>query len=263
LQLIFVQRIIVAQCEGTVKVSIFIPCTVDILMPEIGVATFRLLSRLGVQPTYHREQTCCGQPLYNAGYRDQATRAAKHFIRVFEHDECVVSPAGSCVCMVTQHYPELLADEPDWQARAAGLSRRVFELSQFVVDTLGVADVGAAFEGKVTYHESCHVLRGLGISDQPRKLLAAVQGTQIVELNNAATCCGFGGEFSVAYPEISEALVREKVGNFLNSGADVLLLSEPGCLLNVGGYLHRNHPGKQAMHLACFLEGNVRGGGHA
>ena len=245
------------------KVSLFIPCIVDIMMPEIGVAVFRLLSRLGIQPVFHKEQTCCGQPLYNAGYRDQAKHAAKHFIRVFDQDEYVVSPAGSCVCMVKHHYPELLADEPAWHVRAMGLAQRVFELSQFMVDKLAVTDMGAAFDGKVTYHESCHILRGLGISNQPKKLINAVRGTQFIELNNATTCCGFGGEFSVTYPEISEALVTDKANNFLNSGADLLLLSEPGCLMNISGYLHRNHAGKRAMHLACFLDQSIEEPGHA
>ncbi|HPR55638.1 MAG TPA: (Fe-S)-binding protein [Deltaproteobacteria bacterium] len=239
------------------KVSLFIPCTVDLMMPEIGTDVFRLLKRLGMSPVYHRGQTCCGQPLFNAGYRDQAKRAAKHFIEVFGNDERVVSPAGSCVTMVKHHYPELLSDEPHWHSRAVELAGRILELSQFVVDTLGVTDVGASFEGKVTYHESCHILRGLGVSDQPKKLIASVKGVQYVEMNSATACCGFGGEFSVAYPEISEAMVKDKAGNFLSSGADVLLLSEPGCLLNIGGYLHRNHPGKKAMHLASFLAENA------
>jgi L-lactate dehydrogenase complex protein LldE len=245
------------------KVSLFIPCTVDIMLPEIGAAAFRLLRRLGVSPDFHDAQTCCGQPLLNAGFRDQAKRAARHFIQVFGDDECVVSPAGSCVSMVKHHYPELLEDEPAWHGRAVALASRVFELSQFIVDTLGVTDVGASFEGKVAYHESCHILRALGVSSQPKQLIAGVKGAQYVEMHNATNCCGFGGEFSVEFPEISEALVKDKAGNFLSSGADVLLLSEPGCLLNIDGYLHRNHPGKRAMHLASFLEESSREASHA
>jgi len=167
-----------------VKVSLFIPCTVDIMLPEIGVATYKLLSRLGKQPIYHPEQTCCGQPLFNAGHRDQAKCVAKHFIDVFGNDDCIVSPAGSCVYMVKYHYPELFEDEPSWLDRANSLAGRVFELSQYIVDKLGITDVGASFEGKVTYHESCHILRGLGVSDQPKKLIAGVKGTQYVDLEN-------------------------------------------------------------------------------
>jgi len=236
-----------------VKVSLFIPCTVDIMLPEIGVAAYKLLLRLGEKPTYHPEQTCCGQPLFNAGYRGQAKLAAKHFIEVFGNDEYIVSPSGSCVCTVKYHYPELLEDEPSWYDRAKSLAGRVFELSQYIVDKLGVTDVGASFEGKVAYHESCHVLRGLGVSVQPKKLIAGVKGAQCVDLKNSTACCGFGGEFALGYPEISEAMVRDKARSFINTGAEILLLCEPGCLLNISGYLHRNHPGKRAMHLASFL----------
>ncbi|MGD0857583.1 MAG: (Fe-S)-binding protein [Dehalococcoidia bacterium] len=236
--------------------SLFIPCTVDIMLPEIGAATYKLLSRLGEKPLYHPEQTCCGQPLFNAGYRDQAKRAAKHFIEVFGKDECIVSPAGSCVCMVKYHYPELLEDEPSWCDRANSLAGRVYEPGQYIVDKLGVTDVGASFERKVAYHESCHVLRGLGVSGQPKKLISGAKGAQYVDLNDSTACCGFGGEFAVGYPEISEAMVKDKARNFINTGAEILLLCEPGCLLNISGYLHRNHPGTRATHLASFLAGN-------
>lgn len=244
--------------SNDMNVSLFIPCTVDMMMPEIGVATHGLLTNLGVQTIYHKEQTCCGQPLFNAGYRDQARKAAKHFIDVFGEDERIVSPSGSCVCMVKDQYPALLEDEPLWYNRAKDLAGRIYELSQFVVDILKVSDVGAKYAGKVAYHESCHILRGLNISDQPKKLIAGVEGTQLVDFNNSAACCGFGGEFSIHYPEISEAMVKDKVTNFITSGADILLLCEPGCLLNISGYLHRNHPGRKAQHLACFLVENIK-----
>lgn len=245
------------------KVSLFIPCTVDLMMPEIGVAVYKLLSRLGIEPVYHANQTCCGQPLFNAGYREQAKRAAKHFIEVFGEDDMIVSPSGSCVSMVKHHYPELLSEETSWHNRACELSFRMVEFSQFVVDILRVTGLGASFSGKVTYHESCHIFRALGISCQPRKLIAAVKGIQLVEMQNATACCGFGGEFSVGFPEISEAIVKDKTENFINTGADLLVLNEPGCLLNINGYLHRNHPQKRAIHLASFLYENSREASHA
>lgn len=245
------------------KVSLFIPCTVDLMMPEIGVAVYRLLLSLGTRPVYHGDQTCCGQPLYNAGYRRQAKRVARHFIDVFGNDEYIVSPSGSCVAMVKHHYVELLSDDPSWCDRARNLSGKVYELSQFIVDVLGITDVGASFDGRVTYHESCHIFRALGISEQPRKLIDSVRGAEFVELRNATACCGFGGEFSIGFPEISEALVKDKTANFINTGADVLLLNEPGCLLNINGYLHRNHPQKRAMHLATFLMENIKEVYHA
>ncbi len=242
------------------NVSLFIPCTVDLFLPHIGEATVTLLRRLGINLVYHEEQTCCGQPAINAGYQKEAQKAAKHFIKVFGDDEQVVSPSGSCVCTVKYHYPELFENEPEWRRRAEELAPRMFELSQYLVDVLNVEDVGASFAGKVTYHESCHILRGLGVSEQPKKLIKAVQGTQLVPLNAAESCCGFGGEFANNFPDISESMVKDKVENYLSSGADLLLLCEPGCLLNIGGFLSRNHPGKKAMHLASFIAPNGREG---
>jgi len=237
-------------------VSLFIPCLVDLFLPHVGEATVSLLRRAGVKPIYHGGQTCCGQPAINAGYREEAKKAAKHFIQVFEDDERVVSPSGSCVCTVKYHYPELLEEEPAWRSRAEELSLRVYELSQYLVDILGVEDVGASFAGKVAYHESCHVLRRLGVSEQPKKLISAVKGAQLVSLHMANSCCGFGGEFANHYPEISESMLRDKVQDYSASGADLLLLCEPGCLLNIGGFLSRNFPNKKVMHLASFLGGS-------
>jgi L-lactate dehydrogenase complex protein LldE len=235
------------------EVSLFIPCTVDLFLPRIGEAVVSLLRRLGVNPVYHEEQTCCGQPALNAGYEQEARKVAKHFLTVFAEDEVIVTPAGSCVYMVKYHYPELLEMEPDWLRRAEEMAPRVYEFSQYLVDVLKVEDVGSSFEGKVAYHESCHILRGLGVSDQPKKLIGAVKRAELVPLNAADSCCGFGGEFANNFPDISESMVKDKVENFLASGADLLLLCEPGCLLNIGGYLNRNHPGKKVMHLATFL----------
>lgn len=234
-------------------VSVFVPCMVDLFLPEIGEASFLLLRRLGLNPIYHKEQTCCGQPVFNAGYKKKAKEAAKHFIEVFGDDEVVVCPSGSCVDMVKHCYPDLLADAGEWGKRAEALAPRVYEFSQYIVDVLGIEDVGARFEGKVTYHESCRLLRGLGISEQPKKLLRAVRGAELVDLEKAEMCCGFGGEFANDFHEISEAMVEEKADNYLNSGADVLVACEPGCLLNIGGYLSRNHPEKKVAHLATFL----------
>ncbi len=240
------------------KASLFIPCIVDLFLPEIGEATVQVLRRLGVDPLYHEAQTCCGQPAMNAGYRDQAKKAAKHFIDVFGDDDVIVSPSGSCVCMVKRHYPQLLRDEPVWLRRAEELSERIYELTQYIVDILGVEDVDASFKGKVTYHESCHILRGLGVSDQPKRLIRKTDGALFVPLPLADMCCGFGGEFANNYNYISEEMVKEKVASYLESGADLLVLCEPGCLLNIGGYLSRNHPEKKALHIASFLAGTGR-----
>ncbi len=237
-------------------VSLFIPCLVDMFLPEIGEATYILLRRLGVNPIYHKAQTCCGQPAINGGYIKQARKAAKHFIKVFGDDDVVVCPSGSCVHTVKYHYPKLLKDDARWLDRALALRNRIYEFSQYIVDILETSDVGASFSGKVTFHESCHNLRELGVTEQPKALIASSQGTHLLPLDKAEACCGFGGEFSFNFPSISEAIVGEKVERYVASGADLLILSEPGCLLNIGGYLSRHHPGKKAVHIASFLAGS-------
>lgn len=238
-------------------VSLFIPCSVNHILPEIGEATYQLLKKLKTVPVYHKEQTCCGQMPFNKGLRDDARSYARHFIEVFENDEYIVSPSGSCNCMVKLNYPELFSNEPEWRKRAESLSEKVYEFSEFIVDVLGIVDTGACFAGKVAYHESCHVNRGLGVSTQPKELIQASKGTELVHLNNADQCCGFGGEFSMDYSDISAAIAGNKVRNFIESGAELLVLNEPGCLLNINGFLSRNHPEKRAVHIAEFLNSEV------
>jgi L-lactate dehydrogenase complex protein LldE len=242
------------------QISLFIPCLVDIFMPEVGEACLTVLEHLGIQSIYHLEQTCCGQPAITAGYRRQAKHAAKHFIEIFERDDAIVCPSGSCVHTVRHQYPDILADEPQWRMRAEKLAPRLYEFSDFLVDVLAVEDLGGKFSGKVAYHESCQVLRGLNISEQPKKLIRAVEGTELLHLSGADKCCGFGGEFSTQYPEISEAIVQEKVFHYIESGADLLIMCDPGCLLNIGGYLSRHHPDKKVVHLATFLADAVSDG---
>jgi L-lactate dehydrogenase complex protein LldE len=241
------------------EVSMFIPCVVDLFLPEIGEAMFRLLQRLGKTPAYHEEQTCCGQPAISAGYPLHSKKAAKHFLSVFENDPAIVCPSASCVYSIKHDYPEILRDEARWLEKAESVAAKTFELSQYIVDILQITDVGAAFEGKAAFHESCKSLRGLGVSEQPREMIQSVKGIELVPLNGAEVCCGFGGAFSFTFPEISEALVREKTENFINSGADLLILNEPGCLLNISGYLNRHHPDLKAVHLAAFLAENIPG----
>ena len=240
------------------KVSLFIPCTVDLLLPDVGHKTVDLLGRLGCDLVYHPEQTCCGQVHYNSGYLKQAHRLARRFIDIFGDDEVVVSPSGSCVNMVKNHCPQLFKKDPQWLERARTLSGRVYELSQFIVDVLGIEDVGAAYQGRVAFHESCSLLYGLEVSQQPKKLIRAARGTELVAMNRADVCCGFGGKFSVAFPDISEALVADKAHNFIDSRADLLVCCDPGCLMNISGYLSRNHPDKRAMHIVDFLVDNHR-----
>lgn len=240
------------------KVSLHIPCMVDTFMPDTGRSVLRLLERLGIPFRYRTDQTCCGLPSYNAGFMPETRRVAKHFIEVFGQDEAVISLSGSCVGMVREHYPSLLADEPLWEKRARSLAARVYELTQYLVDVLGIEDVGARFEGRIAYHESCRLLRGIGVSEQPKKLLRAIAGAELTEMQGADVCCGFGGEFAHAYHEISETMAADKVDNFLKSGADVLTMGEPGCFLNVNGYISRHYPDKQVMHIADLLAGPVK-----
>ncbi len=237
------------------RVSLFIPCIVDLFLPDIGVATVKLLRKLGASLVYHEGQTCCGQPAFHGGRKPEVVKLAKHFIEIFENDETIVCPSGSCVVMVKKHYPELLSDDPVWSERARHVADRVFELSQFIVDELGITDVGANFNGKVAYHESCRMTRELNVVAQPKALISASKGTELVPLEAASVCCGFGGHFSVNYHDISEALVKEKAGHYIACKADLLVISEPGCFLNINGYLSRHHPEHKAMHIANFLSG--------
>lgn len=238
------------------RVSLFIPCSVDGILTEVGKDMVRLMADFGFDLNYHSEQTCCGQPAFTAGYIKEAKKTAKRFIEIFEDDEYIVSLSGSCVNTVKNDYLKILADEPNWLMRAKKLSEKIFEFSQFMVDVANIVDVKANFAGKVAYHNSCHLLRALGVKEQPIKMLKAVKNIELVSLNGAEECCGFGGQFSLKYPYISEAIVRDKVKNFIASGAEILVLSDPGCLLNINGYLHRHYPDHKAMHLVSFLASN-------
>ncbi len=235
------------------EVSLFIPCIVDQWLPHIGISTAALLQKAGCSPFFRMEQTCCGQFLYNAGQPERARKLARRFIEIFEQDEVIVSPSASCVHMVRKNYPLLFEGMPEWRRRAESLAGRVFELCEFMVDRMEVTDLGARFAGKAAFHESCSHLYGLGISGQPRLLLEAVEGLELAAMEGADICCGFGGKFSVSYPDISSAMVSDKADNFVASRADVLVLCEPGCLLNIGGYVSRHYPEKQVVHMASFL----------
>jgi L-lactate dehydrogenase complex protein LldE len=243
------------------KVSLFVPCLVDQFLPEIGEATAQLLTRLGARVDYDSRQTCCGQPLINAGRTREAGRAALRFLDIMEGSEYVVAPSGSCVHTVKKHYPELLAGTPDHR-RALGIADRTYELSDFLVNVMKAADAkgslgpAAGTTGalpKITYHHSCHIIRGLGISKEPRLLLGSLTGVEVVPLMNEDVCCGFGGEFAALYPEISGEMVKEKVAAVTASGAQYLVLSEPGCILNIRGYIHRNNLPIEVIHLAQLL----------
>jgi len=234
-------------------ITLFVQCLVDAAAPEVAEAMSAVLERTGHRVRCPKVQTCCGQPAFNAGYRSVARDAARRFIEIFEGEGPVVCPSGSCVSMVRHHYPFLFPDGSAWRVRAERMAGRVFELSEFLVDVAGVTDLGGRLAARVTYHESCHLLRGLGVSEQPRKLLRAVRDLELVEMFNPDRCCGFGGAFSVKYPAISTAMVDDKVNNILASGAEVVVGCDMGCLLNIEGRLSRRGADVQVMHIAELL----------
>ena len=238
--------------EKRLKVSLMITCLGDALFPDVGVATVQLLRRLGVDVDFPESQTCCGQPHFNSGYHDFARPLARHTIQAFAGDRLVVTPSGSCAAMVKIEYPELLADDLVWHGRAEDLARRTHELSGFLVNVLGAEDVGARFEAKATYHMACH-LRGLGIKTEPERLLSKVRGLELLPLERVDECCGFGGSFSVRFPGISGAMVRDTAAAIDNTGADVVIATDAGCLMNIGGCLHRRGGRVRTVHLAEVL----------
>jgi L-lactate dehydrogenase complex protein LldE len=230
-----------------------ITCLGDALFPEIGVATVRLLRRLGVEVDFPSNQTCCGQPHFNSGFHRDACELARHAIRAFPGTQPVVTPSGSCAAMVKLEYPELLKDDLAWHHQAEELAQRTHELSDFLVNVLKVEDVGARFEGKATYHMACH-LRGLGLMTEPERLLRNVRGLEYVPLERRDECCGFGGSFSVRFPEISGAMVQDKAGFIEKTGADTLVTTDAGCLMNIAGCLRRRGSKMRMLHLAQVLE---------
>lgn len=241
--------------KDTPHITLFIQCIVDSLYPEAGESMVRLFNRLGVTMDYPDSQTCCGQPAFNSGYWTEARIAAKRFIDIFEHSGTIVCPSGSCVDMVRNQYPVLFKDEPSWAERAEAVGSRTYELTEYLVDVLGVEDVGARFSGSVTYHDSCHLYRGLGIGRQPRKLIENVQGCRLIEMTDSTRCCGFGGTFSVNYSDISTAMVEEKVKNIIDSGADAVVGCDMSCLMNIQGLINRKNLDIKVMHMAQLLAG--------
>nr|WP_320013698.1 (Fe-S)-binding protein [uncultured Desulfobacter sp.] len=239
--------------------TLFIQCIVDGIYPEVGEAMVKLFQRLGITMDYPENQTCCGQPSFNSGYRKEATKAAKHYIETFEDSETIVCPSGSCVAMVRYHYPELFENEPTWKQRAIAVGKRTFEFTEYLVDVLNIENTDAYYDGTITYHDSCHLKRHLGVAAQPRALISKVKGAKFVEMKKSDTCCGFGGAFSTKYPDISTAMVKEKVENILDSGADAVVGCDMGCLMNIKGYLTRHNLNVRVMHIAQLLAGQKAG----
>jgi L-lactate dehydrogenase complex protein LldE len=236
------------------KVGLFVTCIVDQMWSSVGTATVEVLRRAGCEIEFDERQTCCGQPAFNTGYRPEARAVAERFIELYEQSdaEFIVSPSGSCTAMV-HHYDTLFPDDERWRARAQAVARRTFELSSFLVRVLKITDVGARFKGKVTWHDACHGLRELGVHDEPRALIRSVREAELIELDNADTCCGFGGTFSVKYPEISTAILDQKIEAIEAAGVDRVVSGDASCLMQIGGRLSRIGSQVRVMHLAELL----------
>jgi len=238
------------------KVQLFLTCLGENFFPPVLRDMVAVLERLGAQCEMPEGQTCCGQPFYNSGFQRQAVGPARQWLKVFGRTEgYIVAPSGSCAEFVRHRYPELFPAGTAEHALAVAAAARTFEFSEFLVRVLKVTDVGASYQGRVTYHASCHILRGLGLREEPKQLLRAVKGLELVPLADETTCCGFGGVFSVVYPEVSRSMMADKVRAIVASGADAVVVGEPGCLMNVAGGLQRLGSSVRALHLAQVLAG--------
>jgi L-lactate dehydrogenase complex protein LldE len=235
-----------------VKVSLFIPCFVEQFYPQAAMAMVEILEKLGHEVEYPEGQTCCGQPPFNSGYWEEAKGSARHMMSLFKDAEVVVAASGSCGAMLKVFYGELFEGTKDGPA-ARALAPKVHEFSAFLVNQLGVTDLGARFPTKATFHDGCHGLREMGIKTEPRKLLAHVRDLELVEMKEAETCCGFGGTFSVKYPEISTAMGEVKCASILETGADVVISNDLSCLMQIDGILKREKKSVRCMHLAEVL----------
>ncbi len=235
------------------KVTLFIPCFVDQCYPEVGIAMVEILERLGHTVDYRERIACCGQPAFNSGYWEETRKVAGPVLDELAGAEAVVIASGSCGAMLKVFYPRLFVGTSR-EAQANELAPKVFEFSQFLVDKLGVAELGAKFHGKVTFHDGCHGLRELGIREQPRKLLAAVEGVELVEMGEAQTCCGFGGTFAVKFPMISTAMGEVKCESAIETDADYIVSNDSSCLMHVQGLLDRQGRKRpRTIHLASIL----------
>ncbi len=239
------------------RVALFVTCLVDMFRPSVGFATVKLLNDAGCAVEVPEAQTCCGQPAWNSGDRETAKAIARQVIAAFEGYDYVVAPSGSCGATIARDYPQMLADDPAWRPRAEALAARTFEITAFLADVLGVSDVAQALPAVVTYHDSCSGLRSLGVMAQPRRLLASVEGLELREMVESEVCCGFGGTFCVKYPDISNVMVGDKTRNIAETGADMVLAGDLGCLMNMAGKASREGRAFRARHVVEVLAGDL------
>lgn len=245
-------KVIRAGVKTDLKITLFIPCFVDVQFPQVAIAMVELLERLGHEVEYPVEQTCCGQPAFNMGYCREAKAVAELFLERFDGAEVIAVPSGSCAAMVKVFYRELF-EGTSLSGKAREIGARTYEFSSLLVDKLGVTDVGASFRGEVAFHDGCHGLRELGVKSAPRKLLEHVQGLKLVEMAEAESCCGFGGTFSVKFPQISSAMAEVKMLSMDETGAEYLVSCDPSCLMQLQGYMDRQGRKFKCLHLAEVL----------
>ncbi len=238
------------------RVSLFVPCYVDLISPGVAVSVVRVLRRLGVEVAYPQGQTCCGQPAFNSGFFDEARGVARHFLDVFEREpsDYVVCPSGSCTTMVSHYYPFIFEGLPEERERAEALGGRVREFSDFLMNVLEIEDLGAHYEGRAVFHCGCHQRRELGVMEEPRRLLENVAGLELLDWENEELCCGFGGTFSVKMPDVSAAMADEKIRALDKSGADTLISCDSSCLMHLEGRLRRTGRTTRVYHLAQILD---------
>lgn len=233
-------------------VQLFIPCFVDQLYPQTAFNMVKVLEKAGVEVAYNTEQTCCGQPAYNAGFRDEARDVCAKFLKDFEGSDYIVAPSASCAGFVRNYYSTLF-DNSSLHNEVRDMQKRIFEFSAFLIHVLGVEDLGATLYGKATYHDSCAGLRECRIKEEPRRLLSNVKGLQLLEMNDVETCCGFGGSFAVKFETISVAMADQKVNNALQTGADFIISTDLSCLMHLDGYIRRKGDPIRTMHIADVL----------
>ena len=234
------------------KVQLFIPCFVDQLYPDTGMNMVKVLEKLGCKVTYNSKQTCCGQPAFNAGYREEAKSVAKKFLQDFDADSYIVGPSGSCTGYVRNYYDKLFENSSDHN-RCNRLQGNMYEFTEFLTNVLKVDDIGATLAGKATYHDACGALRECGIKGGPRRLLQKVNGLELVEMKECETCCGFGGTFAVKYEPISIGMAQVKVKSALETGAKYMITTDVSCMMHIQGYINENKFPIQTMHIADVL----------
>ena len=235
------------------QVSLFIPCLVDQFFPQVGVSLVKILRKLDVSVLYPAQQTCCGQPAFNTGYHEETLELARRFLQIFDSGtDYIVCPSGSCASMVKVFYPEIVRD-PSLQDALGRVTTRIFEFSDFLVNVLGVVDFGARFPHRVTYHDACHLLRELKVKEPPRALIRHVREIEFIEMEDSEACCGFGGTFSVKFPEISTAMGQDKANCIIKTGADFVVANDSSCLMHIGGCLSRMGLPIKTIHLAELL----------